>query len=296
EKLANNWWERLDVLAMAGTESGGGSAGTGGFSRYLRPPPPSAHLQPEESKPSPEKGPKLSPNHSGDQQAATSAAAGSSVGPVRRPRGRPPGSKNKPKPPIVVTRDSPNALRSHVIEVANGADVVECVTEYARRRVRGVSVLSGGGAVANVALRQPGASPPGSVVATLRGRFEILSLTGTVLPPPAPPGAGSLTVFLAGGNQGQVVGGSVVGPLVAAGPVVLTAACFSNAVYERLPLEECVEAAAAAEQGQQPAVSRFSGVTGAGGERGGSDGVPYYNLGGSYPFAGDAFGGFRPPF
>lgn len=36
----------------------------------------------------------------------------------RRPRGRPPGSKNKPKPPIFVTRDSPNALRSHVMEVA----------------------------------------------------------------------------------------------------------------------------------------------------------------------------------
>lgn len=87
-----------------------------------------------------------------------------------------------------------------------------------------------------------------------------------------------------------------MGPLVAAGPVVLTAACFSNAVYERLPLEECEEAAAAAEQGQQPVVSQSSGATAAGGESGGSDGVPFYNLGGSYPFAGDAFGGFRPPF
>jgi len=136
--------------------------------------------------------------------------------PNRRPRGRPPGSKNKPKPPIIVTRDSPNALHSHVLEVAAGADVVDCVAEYARRRGRGVCVLSGGGAVVNVALRQPGASPPGSMVATLRGRFEILSLTGTVLPPPAPPGASGLTVFLSGG-QGQVIGGSVVGPLVAAG-------------------------------------------------------------------------------
>ncbi|KAM7278384.1 hypothetical protein ACFE04_005518 [Oxalis oulophora] len=152
----------------------------------------------------------------------------------RRPRGRPPGSKNKPKPPIFVTRDSPNALRSHVMEVAGGADVAESVAQFARRRQRGVCVLSGSGAVANVTLRQPAA--PGAVVA-LQGRFEILSLTGAFLPGPAPPGSTGLTVYLAGG-QGQVVGGSVVGSLVAAGPVMVIAATFSNATYERLPLED----------------------------------------------------------
>ncbi|KAK8462964.1 hypothetical protein SEVIR_1G300100v4 [Setaria viridis] len=229
-----------------------------------------------------------------------------SGGPTRRPRGRPPGSKNKPKPPIIVTRDSPNALHSHVLEVAAGADVVDCVAEYARRRGRGVCVLSGGGAVVNVALRQPGASPPGSMVATLRGRFEILSLTGTVLPPPAPPGVSGLTVFLSGG-QGQVIGGSVVGPLVAAGPVVLMAASFANAVYERLPLEgeeeETAAAAGGAEpqdqvaqsagpQGQQPTASQSSGVTG--GDAGGG-GMSLYNLAGNvgaYQLPGDNFGGW----
>lgn len=153
---------------------------------------------------------------------------------TRRPRGRPPGSKNKPKPPIFVTRDSPNSLRSHVMEVAGGADVAESVAQFARRRQRGVCVLSGSGSVANVTLRQPAA--PGAVVA-LHGRFEILSLSGAFLPGPAPPGATGLTVYLAGG-QGQVVGGSVVGPLVAAGPVMIIAATFANATYERLPLEE----------------------------------------------------------
>uniref|UniRef100_A0A0E0K703 PPC domain-containing protein n=1 Tax=Oryza punctata TaxID=4537 RepID=A0A0E0K703_ORYPU len=118
--------------------------------------------------------------------------------------------------------------------VAGGADVVDCVAEYARRRQRGVCVLSGAGTVANVALRQP--SAPGAVVA-LHGRFEILSLTGTFLPGPAPPGSTGLTVYLAGG-QGQVVGGSVVGSLIAAGPVMVIASTFANATYERLPLEE----------------------------------------------------------
>ncbi|TKW11819.1 hypothetical protein SEVIR_6G257300v4 [Setaria viridis] len=158
----------------------------------------------------------------------------------RRPRGRPPGSKNKPKPPIFVTRDSPNALRSHVMEVAGGADVAESIAHFARRRQRGVCVLSGAGTVTDVALRQPAA--PGAVVA-LRGRFEILSLTGTFLPGPAPPGSTGLTVYLAGG-QGQVVGGSVVGTLTAAGPVMVIASTFANATYERLPLDEAEEESA----------------------------------------------------
>ncbi|XP_052188609.1 AT-hook motif nuclear-localized protein 20-like [Diospyros lotus] len=153
---------------------------------------------------------------------------------ARRPRGRPPGSKNKPKPPIFVTRDSPNALRSHVMEVAGGSDIAESIAQFARRRQRGVCVLSGSGLVANVTLRQPTA--PAAVV-TLHGRFEILSLTGAFLPGPSPPGATGLTVYLAGG-QGQVVGGCVVGPLVAAGPVMVVSATFSNATFERLPLED----------------------------------------------------------
>ncbi|GLJ41545.1 hypothetical protein SUGI_0859770 [Cryptomeria japonica] len=152
----------------------------------------------------------------------------------RRPRGRPPGSKNKPKPPIIITRDSANALRAHVLEIANGCDVVESVATFARRRQRGICILSGSGTVTNVTLRQPTA--PNAIV-TLHGRFEILSLSGAFLPPPAPPGATGLTIYLSGG-QGQVVGGSVVGALLASGPVVVIAATFINATYERLPLDE----------------------------------------------------------
>ncbi|XP_022762434.1 AT-hook motif nuclear-localized protein 25-like [Durio zibethinus] len=230
--------------------------------------------------------------------ATTSSDAGNTSG--HRPRGRPAGSKNKPKPPIIITRDSPNALRSHVLEISSGSDIVDSVSNYARRRGRGVCVLSGTGAVTNVTLRQP-AAPAGSVI-TLHGRFEILSLTGSSLPPPAPPGAGGLTIYLAGG-QGQVVGGSVGGPLMASGPVVLMAASFANAVYDRLPLEEEEPAVQV-----HPAASQSSLVTGSGGGQlgdGGSGGnsgdasgtggggFPFYNLGAnveSYPFPVDVFG------
>ncbi|CAN0841789.1 AT-hook motif nuclear-localized protein 24 [Linum grandiflorum] len=175
-------------------------------------------------------------HHSNDIRGSGGGGGGGGGGGeiTRRPRGRPAGSKNKPKPPIIITRDSANALRTHLMEVADGCDIVDSVATFARRRQRGVCIMSGTGTVTNVTLRQP--ASPGAVV-TLHGRFEILSLAGSFLPPPAPPAATGLTIYLAGG-QGQVVGGSVVGTLTASGPVVIMAASFSNAAYERLPLEE----------------------------------------------------------
>ncbi|KAL6573385.1 AT-hook motif nuclear-localized protein 27 [Orobanche hederae] len=233
-----------------------------------------------------------------DQETAATTSSGGTTTTGRRPRGRPPGSKNRPRPPIIVTRDSPNALRSHVLEVSAGNDIVESVSVYARRRGRGVCVLNGSGTVANVSLRQP-AAPPGSVV-TLQGRFDILSLSGTVLPPPAPPGSGGLSIFLSGG-QGQVVGGSVVGPLMASGAVVLMAASFANAVFERLPLDE-EEGNTAVQLQQASQSSDVSAACGGGGDLAGEavgNGGSLFNSSGSgstppaqgnYPFSADLFG------
>lgn len=234
---------------------------------------------------------------------------GSSSG--RRPRGRPPGSKNKPKPPIIITRESPNTLRSHVLEIASGADIMDAVATFARRRQRGVSVLSGSGVVGNVTLRQP-AAPPGAVV-TLHGRFEILSLSGAFLPSPCPPGATGLAVYLAGG-QGQVVGGTVVGELVASGPIMVVAATFSNATYERLPLVDEELAAATGDavptgsdgmqqlpEGPPPPGAGGNGAVMGGGLPPDSASMPFYsslppNLipNGQMP-QHDVFASFRPP-
>ncbi|KAK4746328.1 hypothetical protein SAY87_012640 [Trapa incisa] len=296
--MASKWWERsIDVSAMAAGYDAAASSG-----RYvhqlLR--PPELHLQDlcaQQSDHSKDNSPETDQRSSdADGDAAnTITSSGGGTGadtPARRSRGRPPGSKNKPKAPIVVARDSPNSLRSHVLEVGSGEDIVESLSSYARRRGRGVCVLSGGGTVTNVTLRQP-AAPGGSVV-TLQGRFEILTLTGTVLPPPAPPSAGGLSIFLSG-SQGQVVGGAIVGQLVASGPVVLMAASFSNAIFERLPLED--------EEGDGPGVqvqqsaSQSSGVTSGGG--GGNDGGGQINGGGTggggvpfYPMGGGSMGNF----
>ncbi|CAI9103363.1 OLC1v1001828C1 [Oldenlandia corymbosa var. corymbosa] len=212
-------------------------------------------------------------HHHQGLELGTNNNAGENVA-GRRPRGRPPGSKNKPKPPVIITRESANTLRAHILEVSSGCDVFESVATYARKRQRGICILSGSGTVNNVSLRQPAAA--GSVV-TLHGRFEILSLSGSFLPPPAPPGATSLTIYLAGG-QGQVVGGNVVGALIASGPVIVIAASFSNVAYERLPLDDDDSVAM-----QPPAGS------GSGGGGGGS-GTPTSGGGGSNQFADPSLG------
>lgn len=243
---------------------------------------------------------------SGASGGGGGGGGGSSSG--KRPRGRPAGSKNKPKPPIIITRESPNALRSHVLEIAGGADIMDAVATFSRRRQRGVSVLSGSGVVANITLRQP-AAPPGAVV-TLQGRFEILSLSGAFLPPPCPPGATGMAIYLAGG-QGQVVGGTVVGELVASGPVIVVAATFSNATYERLPLadDEPGEAAAAAAGSDGMQLPEGSPPGGNGGAAAAArapglpdpTSMPFYNLppnlmtNGGGQMAHEVFGSFRPP-
>ncbi|KAL2488701.1 AT-hook motif nuclear-localized protein 23 [Forsythia ovata] len=102
--------------------------------------------------------------------------------------------------------------------------------------------------------RQPAAA--GSVV-TFHDRFEILSLSA--------------------GRQGQVVGGNVVGALIASGLVIIIAASFTNVAYERLPLdeEETLQ--------MQPPVSHPSGRGGGGGGMSSqfpdpSLGLPFLNL------------------
>ncbi|CAI9266843.1 unnamed protein product [Lactuca saligna] len=156
---------------------------------------------------------------------------------ARKPRGRPAGSKNKPKPPIIITQDSANTLRAHAMEVTTGCDVGESLTAFARRKQCGICVLSAAGHVTNVILRQPATSSGTGPIVTLHGHFEILSLVGSVLPPPAPSGVSGLDIYLAG-PQGQVVGGAIIGPLIASGPVIIMAATFMNAIFDRLPIEK----------------------------------------------------------
>ncbi|KAF2287674.1 hypothetical protein GH714_002264 [Hevea brasiliensis] len=119
---------------------------------------------------------------------------------TRRPRGRPPGSKNKPKPPIL----SPEtALMLSKVMSSHGT------TWQVRDFVIDRSFLAWTSTTRSYGID-----------------------------------------YIFSWRQGQVVGGSVVGSLVASGPVMVIAATFSNATYERLPLEEEEEGGGGGSGGQ----------------------------------------------
>jgi predicted DNA-binding protein with PD1-like motif len=152
----------------------------------------------------------------------------SSSGVGLRPRGRPPGAKNKPKPPIVITRDIPNMLNSHLLEITAGDDVSKCLYDYVRHEGKGICILDGNGSLTDVNLHQP----TGGIV-TLKGKFEIRSISGTILPSSTPIGVEGLTVHLSS-NTGQMIGGSVMPPLVSSDPVKLIIASFDIDPSEEL--------------------------------------------------------------
>nr|XP_004237987.1 AT-hook motif nuclear-localized protein 17 [Solanum lycopersicum] len=174
------------------------------------------------------------------QQQQPAGNDGATIEVVRRPRGRPPGSKNKPKPPVIITRDAEPSMSPYILEIPTGVDIINSVTKFCRKRNMGLCVLNGSGTVTNVTLRQPSTTPVSTV--TFHGRFDILSISATVVQPnaniPSNNGiANGFTISLAG-PQGQVVGGGVVGPLVTAGTVYLIAATFNGPSFHRLPAEE----------------------------------------------------------
>ncbi|KAF5729611.1 AT-hook protein of GA feedback 2 [Tripterygium wilfordii] len=111
------------------------------------------------------------PHHETTDPGSTSTSS-------RRPRGRPPGSKNKAKPPIVITKESPNSFHSHVFEITSGGDIVESLANFAHRHHRGVSIMSGSGIVNNVTLRQPAAPGKEEIVKKWGWKFytEILGI------------------------------------------------------------------------------------------------------------------------
>ncbi|XP_043712341.1 AT-hook motif nuclear-localized protein 28-like [Telopea speciosissima] len=200
-------------------------------------------------------------HHSSEVTTITPKGDGATIEVVRRPRGRPPGSKNKPKPPVFITRDTTdsNAMRPHVLEVPGGLDVVDALARFVHRRNIGLCVLTSSGTVANVTLRQPSATPGATV--TFHGRFDILSMSATLLPPASssiPSSANAFSISLAG-PSGQIVGGSVAGSLLAAGTVYIVAAGFSIPSYHRLSTEDELQSPLSGKADQSPSGSGGGG-------------------------------------
>lgn len=147
---------------------------------------------------------------------------------ARRPRGRPLGSKNKPRIPAVVTHDRPDALTSHVLEITTGSDVLKSLFDYTRRNGRGICIIGGNGVVTYIKLRQP----TGKVL-TIKGKLQIHSISGTIFPPPTSGATGGLAVYLSG-PKGRMFGGSVMSPMVASDSITLMVVSFANIAPEKI--------------------------------------------------------------
>ncbi|KAE8711330.1 Calcium-dependent lipid-binding family protein [Hibiscus syriacus] len=162
--------------------------------------------------------------------------------PARKLRGRPPGSKNKPRPPMVITRDSDSVMKTVILKISAGCDIIDTITNFARRHHVGVTIISATGSVSNVTLQNPVPHPPSIF---LSGSYELLSLSGSFIASipslssgrtPQPSLSCSVGVTLAGA-QGQVFGGIVGGKVMVATEATLVAATFVNPSFHRLPCE-----------------------------------------------------------
>ncbi|KMZ69343.1 hypothetical protein ZOSMA_216G00130 [Zostera marina] len=178
---------------------------------------------------------------------------------VRKPRGRPPGSKNKPKAPMIITRKDETAMHVTVLEVKSGTDIVNALVDFARRRRIGVTILGGSGTVSSLVLRHNHHHHPGtssiqtpntaststsnnsssSTTYSLHGQFDIVTLSATILAAEssAPSTYSGFNVAVAG-PQGTVYGGCLVGGLIAYGTVVVFTATFGTSEIQTLSMQE----------------------------------------------------------
>ncbi|KAL0909614.1 hypothetical protein M5K25_020498 [Dendrobium thyrsiflorum] len=144
--------------------------------------------------------------------------------PAKRRRGRPFGSKNKPKPA--------SFLRPHVLEISDGGDIAEAMATLARGLGGYLSILTANGLVSFAVLKQPSCSSTADL--TLRGCYEIVSMSTAFIGGGC--GGGGISVTMAGMN-GEVVGGNLTGPLVAAGKVVVVVGELLNPMVYLLGAE-----------------------------------------------------------
>jgi hypothetical protein len=140
-------------------------------------------------------------------------------------------------PRKMVLLESEATMRTVILQVSTGSDVIATLSAFTCRNGVGVFVLCGTDAVVAVAvtLRSLTSLAAAASTMTLRGKFEVLSFSGTVLPPSSQLGPPLFSVSLVG-TGGQVFTRRLAGLMtVAAGGMVLTAAMFGSAQMHRVP-------------------------------------------------------------
>ncbi|XP_057418300.1 AT-hook motif nuclear-localized protein 28-like [Lotus japonicus] len=158
--------------------------------------------------------------------------------PSKKPRGRPLGSKNKLKSPIIN-----NNLKPVVFQIPPGNDVIASLINYARCHQVNLTILSASGIVSDIHICHPFASygPP----LIYRGLHMMLSLSGTYInfhlpysrsTANEPPYQNNFTIHVSG-SQGAVWSGIVAGKVLAASPIAVNALVFKNFGYKALYID-----------------------------------------------------------
>ncbi|KAK8489478.1 hypothetical protein V6N11_024236 [Hibiscus sabdariffa] len=161
---------------------------------------------------------------------------------TKRPRGRPKGTgKFQALASIGEYMDTAGgSFTPHVLPVYKGEDLVNKIVSFCASACRSVCVLTASGVVSSVTLCAPGSS---AGTLTYEGRFEILTLTGSSVVSGelgTRRKTGLLSVSLAN-PHGRVFGGSVEGPLIAAGPgpIQLIVASFKQNISREIRRKYC---------------------------------------------------------
>lgn len=154
----------------------------------------------------------------GNGMSNVDQSGGSNVGQLSgpRPRGRPRGSKNKPKENVL---QMASVMKSVVLEIPPGSEVVEWLKQFAQSRNVFMNVLGGSGIVSQAAISQLPLDPQ----TIFSEKLCLISFSGTAgqISPSDPPGSGSFTASF-GRVNGAVIGG-MLWRLVSLGPMAVTA-------------------------------------------------------------------------
>lgn len=103
-----------------------------------------------------------------------------------------------------------------------GEDINHKIMSFMQQSKQEICIISASGVISNATLRQP-ATSGGNI--TYEGRFHILSLCGSYVRSDFRSSSGGLSICLSS-NDGQIIGGGVDGPLIAAGPVQVILGAF----------------------------------------------------------------------
>ncbi|XP_058782940.1 AT-hook motif nuclear-localized protein 10-like [Vicia villosa] len=156
----------------------------------------------------------------------TTTLPSTSTNTQKKRRGRPYSSRNqKPRMNIVYGMNM-SSLKSHMIIVNTEENVLEKITAFIYSLSKNVTIISSNGTISKVRFSQ---SPSSAETVTYEGRFEILSLKGSVFVG-TNKSEQEIVAAIKGSfvslSNGRVFGGKIDGVLIAATPVQIILGSF----------------------------------------------------------------------